>query len=59
MADLVDDNFKEEILTELSWIMTALDDISSKLEIETYELTFLIKYRVQPEEEELISKFMS
>lgn len=59
MAGLVDDNFKEEILTELSWIMTALDDISSKLEIETYELTFLIKYRVQPEEEELISKFMS
>lgn len=58
MAGLINDNFKEEIMIELSWMMTALDDISSKYKIETYELT-LIKYRVQPEEEQIINKFVT
>ncbi|MGT2933105.1 hypothetical protein [Streptococcus catagoni] len=58
MAGLINDNFKEEILTELSWMMSALDDISFKYKIETYEL-ILIKYRVQPEEEQVISKFIA
>lgn len=58
MAGLINDNFKEEIMTELSWMMTALDDISSKYKIETYELN-LIKYRVQPEEEQIINKFVT
>ncbi|MFI3887946.1 hypothetical protein [Streptococcus parauberis] len=58
MAGLINDNFKEEIMTELSWMMTALVDISSKYKIETYELT-LIKYRVQPEEEQIINKFVT
>lgn len=58
MAGLINDNFKEEIMTELSWMMTALDDISSKYKIETYELT-LIKYHVQPEEEQIINKFVT
>ena len=56
MAGLMKDNFKEEVLTELSWIMNAIDEISSKCGIETYETT-LIKYRVQPEEEKAIDKF--
>lgn len=56
MAGLIKDNFKEEILTELSWIMTAIDDLSTKCGIETYE-TVLIKHRVQPEEERAIEKF--
>lgn len=58
MAGLINDNFKEEIMTELSWMMTALVDISSKYKIETYELT-LIKYRVQPEDEQIINKFVT
>lgn len=57
MAGLDKDNFKEEILTEISWIMTAIDEISEKLDFETYE-TVLIKYRVQPEEERIIDKFI-
>lgn len=57
MAGLNKDNFKEEILTEISWIMTAIDDICEKLNFESYE-TSLIKYRGQPEEENLISKFV-
>lgn len=56
MAGLIRDNLTEEILTELSWIMTAIDQISQKTGIETYETT-LIKYRVQPEEEQTIDKF--
>lgn len=56
MAGLIRENFKEEVLTELSWIMTAIDDLSSKLNLETYETT-LIKHRVQPEEERAIQKF--
>lgn len=58
MAGLIRDNFKEEVLTELSWIMNAIDDISSKYGIETYEIV-LIKYRVQPEEEKAIDKFFA
>lgn len=57
MAGLNKDNFKEEILTEISWIMTAIDDICEKLKFESYE-TSLIKYRVQSEEESLIRKFV-
>lgn len=56
MAGLIDDNFKEEVLTELSWIMNAIDEITARYKIETYETT-LIKYRVQPEEEKAIDKF--
>ena len=51
-------NLDAEILTELSWIMSAIDAISSKIGVETYETT-LIKYRVQPEEEQAISKFIA
>lgn len=58
MSGLMKDNFKEEVLTELSWIMNAIDEISSKFGIETYETT-LIKYRVQPEEEKAIDKFFT
>lgn len=57
MAGLNKDNFKEEILTEISWIMNAIDDICEKLKFESYE-TSLIKYRVQSEEESLIRKFV-
>lgn len=58
MAGLMKNNFKEEVLTELSWIMNAIDDISSKYGIETYEI-MLIRYRVQPEEEKAIDKFFT
>ena len=58
MAGLMKNNFKEEALTELSWIMNAIDDISSKYGIETYEI-MLIRYRVQPEEEKAIDKFFT
>lgn len=56
MAGLIKENFKEEVLTELSWIMAIIDDLSITYGIETYETT-LIKYRVQPEEERAISQF--
>lgn len=56
MAGLIKENFKQEITTELSWIMNVIDEICSKLEIETYE-SLLIKYRIQPEEEKAIDKF--
>ena len=58
MAGLMKDSFKEEVLTELSWIMNAIDDISSKHGIETYEI-MLIRYRVQPEEEKAIASFFA
>lgn len=57
MAGLIAENFKEEILTELSWIMRVLDDLVVATGIETYEST-LIKYRVQPEEEEAINNYL-
>lgn len=56
MAGLIKENFNEEIVTEISWIMTVIDDLSSKYGIETYE-TVLIKNRIQPEEERAIDKF--
>lgn len=56
MAGFIREDFKKEILTELSWIMTAIDDISQKLDLETYE-TLLIKYRVQTQEEDTIGRF--
>lgn len=56
MAGLINKNFKEDVLIELSWIMNAIDDLNDKLGVETYEI-FLIKHRVQPEEEKAISKF--
>lgn len=56
MAGLIKENFNEEILVELSWIMNAIDDLSSKLGVETYEIA-LIKYRIQPEEEQAIHEF--
>lgn len=58
MTGLIKENFKEEVLVELSWIMSAIDDLSSKLEVETYEIA-LIRYRIQPEEERAIDKFVS
>lgn len=58
MAGLIKSELKNEILTELSWIMNAIDILSSKAGIETYEIA-LIKYRVQPEEEQAISKFIT
>lgn len=57
MAGLINEKFKEEVLVELSWIMSAIDYISSKLEVETYEMA-LIRYRIQPEEEQAINKFL-
>lgn len=56
MAGLVKENFEEEVLVELSWIMNAIDELSSKLEVETYEIA-LIRYRIQPEEENAIHEF--
>lgn len=44
MAGLIECEFKEEILTELSWIMSVIDNISTKTGLETYE-TVLIKNR--------------
>ncbi|GGI12936.1 hypothetical protein GCM10007377_03450 [Galliscardovia ingluviei] len=58
MAGLIKDNFDEEVLIELSWIMNVIDEIAEKYGIETYE-TILIKYRVQPEEEQCIDKFIA
>lgn len=58
MAGLIKENFNEEIVTEISWIMTVIDDLSSKYGIETYE-TVLIKHRIQPEEERAIDKFFA
>lgn len=58
MAGLIECEFKEEILTELSWIMSVIDDISTKTGLETYE-TVLIKNRVQMQEEQAISKFFA
>lgn len=58
MAGLIKDNFSEEILIELSWIKNAINEIAQKNGIETYE-TILIKYRVEPEEEKCIDKFLA
>lgn len=58
MAGLMKDELHNEILTELSWIMNAIDTLSSRTGVETYEIV-LIKYRVQPEEERAISKFLA
>lgn len=57
MAGLIKENFKEEVLTELSWIMNVIDEITQKYGIETYE-SVLIRYRIQPEEERAIDKFI-
>nr|WP_314276787.1 hypothetical protein [uncultured Peptostreptococcus sp.] len=58
MAGLIRENFKEEVLIELSWIMNAIDEITQRYGIETYE-TVLIKYRIQPEEEKAIDRFIA
>lgn len=58
MAGLMKDRFVEEVMTELSWIMRAIDDLSEKTGLETIETT-LIKYRVQPEEFEAIDHFFA
>ena len=57
MAGLKKDNLYSEILVELSWMMSAIDEICAKMEIETYR-TALIKYRVQPEEERAIHTYL-
>lgn len=57
MAGLKKALFNEEILTELSWVMSAIDTICEREGIETYQTT-LIKYRVQPEEERAIDQFL-
>lgn len=51
------ENFNEEVMTELSWIMNVLDELVNITGIETYE-TVLIKYRVQMEEEQAINYFL-
>ena len=56
MAGLIHEHFKDEILTEISWMLTVINDLSSRLGMETYE-TLLIKHPVQPEEERAISTF--
>ena len=58
MAGLMKDMLADEMLTEMSWIMSAIEAICDKIGLETYEIT-LIKYRVQPEEEQAISKFIA
>ncbi|WP_068268675.1 hypothetical protein [Caviibacter abscessus] len=57
MAGMVKEEFKEEVLTELSWIMNVIDDLCTKTNLETYE-TVLIKNRVQMQEEKAINKFI-
>lgn len=56
MAGLINENFKEEVLGELSWIKNAIDELSTMLDIETYE-TALIRYRIEPEEDQAIEQF--
>lgn len=58
MAGLISENFKEEVLVEISWIMNVIDEITQKYGIETYE-SVLIRYRIQPEEEKAIDKFIA
>lgn len=56
MTGLIRNNFNEEVMVELSWIMNAIDAIAQKSGVETYEI-LLIRYRIQPEEEKAIDKF--
>ena len=58
MAGLIKENFNEEVLIELSWIMNVIDEITQRYGIETYE-TVLIKNRIQPEEENAIDHFFA
>ena len=37
MAGLIKENFNEEVLIELSWIMNVIDEITQRYGIETYE----------------------
>lgn len=57
MAGLIKNHFEEEVMTELSWIMRAIDTLCEKIGVESYEIT-LIKHRIQPEEEAAISYFL-
>lgn len=57
MAGMIDENFKQEVLVELSWLRSLLSDIAEKLDIETYE-SVLLKNSIQPEEEAAITKFI-
>lgn len=57
MAGLIKDNFEQEVLTELSWMMSAIEECCSMTGIETYRTT-LLKYRVQPEEEHTLHSFL-
>lgn len=57
MVGLKRENFNEEVMTELSWIMNVLDELVNITGIETYE-TVLIKYRVQMEEEQALNRFL-
>lgn len=57
MAGLQKENFTNEILTELSWIMNMIDDLCEKTGLETYQST-LIKYRIQPEEEHALNHYL-
>lgn len=57
MAGLQKENLTNEILTELSWIMNAIDELCEKTGLETYKTT-LIKYRIQPEEEHALNHYL-
>lgn len=58
MAGLMKNNFNEEVMVELSWIMSAIETLADKYGIESYEI-LLVKYRIQPEEEKAIDKFFA
>lgn len=58
MAGLMKRNFNEEVMVELSWIMSAVETLAGKCGAESYEI-LLIKYRIQPEEEMAIDKFFA
>ena len=57
MAGLINENFQEEVITELSWIKTVISSLCEKEGIETYE-SLLLKYAIEPEEAEEIERFV-
>jgi hypothetical protein len=57
MAGLINENFEEELLTELSWIKSVVVDIGEKLGINTFEIE-LLKNSIEPEEEKAINKLI-
>lgn len=57
MAGLINENFEEELLTELSWIKSVIVDIGEKLGINSFEME-LLKNSIEPEEEKAINKLI-